>query len=256
MENNIQKISIVGFGNVSSHLVEAFENIGIEVTHILVRDIQKYTNVSKLNFISNYSELPKKQLVIVCVPDNEIASAIDLIDNDCPIAYTSGSIKLSDVASRKQIGVFYPLQTFTKGVPVDFTNIPFFIESDSPLFGELLFDLAKQLSQNVKYANSDERSTLHLAAVWVNNFTNHINFIAKDYLDSQNLEFEDLIPLLQETIKKIESNSPFLSQTGPARRGDNQTIEQHIKMLPEDRQKIYKEISESIIKTYSKNDKL
>lgn len=253
MENKIQKVSIVGFGNVSSHLIEAFDNIGIKVTHVFIRDLNN-KSAFNIEFVSNYANLPKGQLTIVCVPDNEISLVVQQIDIKTPIAYTSGSVNLSDLDARQEIGVFYPLQTFTKGVPVDLSNVPFFIESESQSFGNKLFNLAKELSSNVKFANSEQRAKLHLSAVWVNNFTNHINFIAKDYLDSQELDFDDLIPLLQETIKKIERISPFASQTGPARRGDSKTIEQHLKMLPDDKKKIYKEISDSIIKTYSKND--
>lgn len=255
MENKFQKVSIIGYGNVSSHLVKAFCNAGIEVTHILVRIIAKY-QTERFNFISNYAELPKNQLVIVCVPDDLVACVIQQIDESCSVAYTSGAVHLSNFDERKNVGVFYPLQTFTKGVEVDISSVPFFIESDSPSFGEELVQLAKTLSKNVKYANSDQRAKLHLAAVWVNNFTNHINFIAKDYLEAQQLDFDDLLPLLHETILKIEANSPYQSQTGPARRNDSTTIEKHLNMLPEDRKKIYQAISESIIKTYSKNDKL
>lgn len=252
MENRIQKVSIVGYGNIGSHLVEAFCNAGIEVTHILVRDLNKNTT-SDNHFISDYSQLPKDQLVIVCVPDNEVAAVIQQIIG-CPIAYTSGSVNLSELDLQKEIGVFYPLQTFTKCVHVDLSTVPFFIESESQLFGEQLFELAKKLSSNVKYANSLERAKLHLAAVWVNNFTNHVNFIAKEYLDSQALNFEDLLPLLRETIRKIEVNNPLEVQTGPARRGDHQTIAKHLQMLDLNRREMYRLLSDSILNTYHKND--
>lgn len=255
MKNKIQKVSFVGNGNIGSHLIEALRKNGFEVTHILVRSTKKY-NESNLKFISDYTELPNNQLTFVCVPDDEIIDVIQKIDQSNPIAYTSGSIDLSEFNSKQEIGVFYPLQSFTKGVHLDLKNVPFFIESKSSSFGKQLFDIAKILSNNVKYANSEQRAKLHLAAVWVNNFTNHINFIAKDYLETQEMDFDDLIPLLQETVRKIVENSPKTSQTGPAKRGDSKTIEKHLTMLPEERKELYLKISESIIKTYPKDDKL
>lgn len=255
MENKFKKVSIIGYGNVGSHLVEAFYNIGIQVTHVLVRNSSKYQSQDNI-FTSKYSELPFNQLVIICVPDDSVVDIIKQIDESCPIAYTSGSVKLESLHFKGEVGVFYPLQSFTKGISVNMTEVPFFIESNSVSFGKSLFQLASLLSNNVKYANSDVRSKLHLAAVWVNNFTNHINYIAKDYLDNQELDFEDLKPLLKETIRKIESNSPFEVQTGPARRGDTKTIEKHLTMLNEKQKEIYQLLTESIQKTYSKNDKL
>lgn len=251
MKNKIQKVSFVGYGNVGSHLIEALNKKNIEVTHILVRSAEKY-NENDLNFISNYSDLPKNQLTFVCVPDDEIIEVIQKIDHNNPIAYTSGSVSLTEFNKRKEIGVFYPLQTFTKGIDLDLKNVPFFIESNSTLFSKQLFDIAKKISTNVKFANSEQRAKLHLAAVWVNNFTNHINFIAKDYLDTQEMDFDDLIPLLHETVRKLVDNSPQTSQTGPAKRGDIKTIEKHLDMLPEKRKELYLKLSESIIKTYSK----
>jgi len=251
-----KQISIVGFGNVGYELSNALLLAGISVTHICTRSKVENTNYPNTVFVTDLNTLPVGQLAIICVQDSEIEKIVKSIPSETPVAYTSGSVKLESLHFKGEIGVFYPLQSFTKGISVNMTEVPFFIESNSVSFGKSLFQLASLLSNNVKYANSDVRSKLHLAAVWVNNFTNHINYIAKDYLDNQELDFEDLKPLLKETIRKIESNSPFEVQTGPARRGDTKTIEKHLTMLNEKQKEIYQLLTESIQKTYSKNDKL
>ena len=256
MENKHQKVSIVGYGNVGSHLAEALCNAGIVITHICTQNKVVCEDLPNTSFVTDLQVLPIGQLTLICVHDGEIENILSSISIETPVVYTSGSVKLDTLSRTDHLGVFYPLQTFTKGIPVDITKVPFFIESNSEAFGEELYALASSLSSNVKYATSEERAKLHLAAVWVNNFTNHINFIAKDYLDGQQLDFEDLKPLLKETIRKIEMNSPFEVQTGPARRGDKRTIEQHLKMLEPKRQEIFQLLSESILNTYKKNDKL
>ena len=250
------KISIIGFGNVGYELAKSLQEVGVQISHICTRSKISDTTFSKTSFICELSEMPIGQLTIICVQDSEIEHVLSSIPKETPVAYTSGSVKLESLHFKGEIGVFYPLQSFTKGISVNMAEVPIFIESNSESFGKSLFKLASLLSNNVKYANSDVRSKLHLAAVWVNNFTNHINYIAKEYLDNQELDFEDLKPLLKETVRKIESNSPFEVQTGPARRGDTKTIEKHLKMLNEKEKEIYQLLTESIQKTYSKNDKL
>lgn len=253
MKNIFQKVSIIGNGNVGFHLIEAFCDAGIEVTHVLVRHSINETE-RNVAYVNSYSELPKNQLVIVCVPDDFITEVIEQIDESCPVAYTSGSVNIASLPKRNELGVFYPLQSFSKGVQLEMGEVPFFIEANEISFGESLFELAQKLSKNVKYASSEQRSKLHLAAVWVNNFTNHLTFIAQEYLESEQMDFEDLKPLLKETIRKIELNSPRESQTGPARRGDQKTIEKHLKMLNESQQEIYRILTQSIQKTYLQND--
>lgn len=252
----VKQISIIGFGNVGYELSKSLLSAGISITHICTRSVIEDSNFPNTVFLTEIDKLPIGQLTLICVQDSEIENVLSSIPAETPCAYTSGAVRLDQLNCKGELGVFYPLQTFTKGVAVDISEVPFFIESNSEQFGQTLFDLARQLSKNVKYANSEVRSKLHLAGVWVNNFTNHINFIAKEYLDGQNLDFEDLKPLLKETIRKLESNSPYDVQTGPARRGDLETLDLHMKMLNSDRKEMYQLISNSILKTYGKNDKL
>lgn len=247
-----KQISIVGFGNVGYELSNSLVLAGFSITHICTRSKVVNTNYPNTAFVTDLNALPIGQLIIICVQDSEIEHVLNSIPAETPVAYTSGSVDLESLGFKGQIGVFYPLQSFTKGISVDIKTVPFFIESKNKKFGKELYELASALSTNVQFANSEVRAKLHLAGVWVNNFTNHVNYIAKEYLDSQGLDFEDLKPLLKETIRKIDTNTPLDVQTGPARRGDAKTIEKHLNMLSKNRQEIYKILSESIQKTYSK----
>lgn len=251
MKNSIQKLSIVGLGNVGSHLFDALVQESIHVSHVVSRSKPSERVLVKSNWIQNLKELPSDELVIICVPDDLIASVISEIPEGCPIAYTSGSVTLSNLPERDQLGVFYPLQTFTKDNPVNMFEVPFFIEARSTDFASKLFDLAWVISRNVNYASSDERKKMHLAAVFINNFTNHLAYISKQYMDSEDLDFNHLKPLLKETARKLESQDPFIIQTGPARRNDQKIIQEHIEALENPTQKeIYRLISKSIHQTY------
>jgi predicted short-subunit dehydrogenase-like oxidoreductase (DUF2520 family) len=194
--------------------------------------------------------LPPKCLVIVCVNDESIEFVIDKIPLINSIIYTSGNIELKVLPKRDNLGVFYPLQTFTKGRDLNLSKVPFLIESNNELFGKKIFDLASKLSNHVLYANSAERKKIHLGAVFVNNFTNHLLFLSKNYIDSQQLNWDILKPLMQETIDKLSSIEPFDAQTGPARRNDIKIIENHLQELDGRSKEIYELISKSIIETY------
>jgi predicted short-subunit dehydrogenase-like oxidoreductase (DUF2520 family) len=251
VKNSIQKLSIVGLGNVGSHLYTAFLEEDIEITHVVSRSEPPSSVLANSKWIQDAKELPSGHLVIICVPDDSIATIIAQIPIDCPVAYTSGSVDLKSLPNREQLGVFYPLQTFTKNSPLSIFEVPFFIEARSTDFASKLVDLAWVISRNVNYASSPERKKMHLAAVFINNFTNHLAHISKHYLDSENLDFNHLKPLLKETARKLESQDPLSIQTGPARRNDQEIIQQHIDALDNPIQKeIYRLISKSIHQTY------
>lgn len=250
VENSIQKISIVGLGNVGSHLYQAFVDADIEVTHVLTRDQDPGIVLKNSEIITDPKDLPADQLVLICVPDSVIPALIETIPDNCPIAYTSGSVDLNSLSRSKTIGVFYPLQTFTRGTNVNIFEVPIFIESTNLDFASRLFDLAWMISRKVTYATSEERMHLHIAAVFINNFTNHIAYISKTYLDKHSLNFDHLKPLLKETAHKLEANSPYDAQTGPARRNDQSVIETHLSHLHGVEHEIYELITKSIHKTY------
>ena len=257
MINKIKNVVIIGAGNVASHLSRALIK-KIEIKGIISKNKVSAIKLStELNcsFINDLSSLPVCDLVLICSNDDSISEIESQIPPHLKVAYTSGSVELNSILNRKNYGVFYPLQTFSKNSELDTSSIPFFIEATNIEFGQQLFELGTTISSQVSYASSIERKKLHISAIFVNNFTNHLAYLAKEYSDKNNLNWQHLIPLIKETTHKIIEASPENSQTGPARRNDQSIIEEHLSMLDGDSKKIYQLLSESIVNTYSKKIK-
>jgi len=166
------------------------------------------------------------------------------------VAHTAGSYGLDIFPVHlNNKGVFYPLQTFSKGRNINFNDLPILIEASKPGTGKILKDIAEAIKGKVHFIDTEHRKRLHLAAVFVCNFTNHMLVAGKEITSGVGLSFELLEPLIRETISKALENGPENTQTGPAARNDLNTIEKHLELLsfsPE-LQKIYKEVSQSII---------
>ena len=257
MKKKIESIVFIGAGNVANHL--AFELS----KHISIKGILSKSHLSskvladqlQTNFISKIEDIPTCDLVLICTND----SVIDSIEKELPlhlnVAYTSGSVELNRETKRENFGVFYPLQTFSKGRKINLSTIPFLIEATNPAFQESLFDLAEIISNSVSFVSSSERKHLHVSAVFINNFTNHLAEIAQTHTLQQNLKWEYLLPLIQETASKIIEIGPQNAQTGPAKRNDQLIINEHLSMLEGYPKEIYKLLSESILNSYSKQKK-
>jgi predicted short-subunit dehydrogenase-like oxidoreductase (DUF2520 family) len=258
MAKPIQSVSIVGAGNVATHLAQELQDNGVQVGCVYSRNQESartLANLLRCDAISDLKHIPEKDLVLVCVSDDAISAVLGQIPPVYSVAYTSGSVEVDHLPQRKNLGVFYPLQTFSKQKKVNIFEVPFLIEATNTEFAQSLFDLAWKLSRKVQFASSEERKHLHLGAVLVNNFTNHIAFLAKEYLDKHQLDFELLKPLMQETFDKLKTTEPLNAQTGPARRNDLQTISEHISMLDGLPREIYEVISRSIQQTYNSEEK-
>lgn len=250
----IQTISIIGAGNVASQLAQVLADKGIEIISVTSKtNASAQVLAGKLNceVISDISQIPQTDLVLVCVDDDEIQVVINQIPANLSVAYTSGSVEIQSISPRENLGVFYPLQTFSKTRKVEMFEVPFLIEANNSYFAQSLFDLAWKISRNVQFMNSEQRKKIHVGAVMVNNFTNHLVYLADQYFKENELDGKILQPLLKETFAKLESASAYDAQTGPARRNDQEIIAKHLQMLEGKTKEIYKVISESILKTYS-----
>jgi predicted short-subunit dehydrogenase-like oxidoreductase (DUF2520 family) len=249
------KVSFIGSGNVATHLAKGFYAKGISVYQIFSPNLQNAEELAEqvdAEGISNIKELDVESvnLIIVSVKDDVLKSVSDSFDSKVTVvAHTSGTVPLEALNKHKVHGVFYPLQTFSKAKEIDLSNIPFCIEGSSREVRNQLLDFASALSADVRNIDSNTRKAIHLSAVFACNFSNHMLTIADDLLSESGQDISILNPLIQETIQKALAAKPVDVQTGPAVRKDMDVIENHIHRLEGNPsiQKIYKDISESII---------
>lgn len=226
-------LTIIGKGNVGTHLYNRF----LEIDAV----DSKWIDSRNLNSIE------ETDITILAVSDDAISDVSSQIENSF-VVHTSGSVSMDQLQNKARKGIFYPLQSFTKGEIVDFTKIPFCVEAENANDLKLLEQLVELLGTKSYQINSEQRKKIHLAAVFANNFTNHMYKISKDICDSNQIPFEILLPLIEETASKIKSISPKDAQTGPAARNDQKTIQKHLKMLNEQQRELYIKITESIQK--------
>lgn len=255
------KIVIIGAGNVGGHLAKRFEEKGVEVLQILTRHWDKHqglNHILKAQFITSFDEIATgADAYILAVNDNsitEVAEKICLKADNRLIAHTSGataSTVLKPYSSR--FGILYPLQTFSEIRSQDWENLPVCVDANNSKDLNLLRELALFLSPKVYEITDEQRSILHIAATFVNNFGNYLFQIAEQIVISENIPFQLLKPLIVETAAKVQNHSPADMQTGPARRGDIKTIEKHLSYLEKypDFHELYKTMTALIKKKYN-----
>ena len=264
------KTIFIGAGNVAWHLSSLFStNKNLEITHIWSRNKKnaeflkdRLNHNVEIRYSINDLDFSKTNvdLAILSITDNAFESVLSklILPPTCILVHTSGAqpmeiLKLANHNSIINIGVFYPLQTFSKIKEVDFSSIPFCIEASSKEIEEKLTNLAKLFSDKVFQVSSTDRSVLHVAAVFACNFSNYLWTISEQILKEKNLPFNMLKPLLEETLQKALEINPSNAQTGPAVRKDDKVIKKHLEMidemsLPTHFSSIYKLMTESIQK--------
>lgn len=253
------KIALIGKGNVGSHLEKALNNAGFIAESISSRD--------------EYYHLDNPDLIIISVKDDAIGAVISRLSgqlnnmtaedlrfdataadysNYPVIAHTSGSVGIEilkdNLPLRYPCGVIYPMQTFSRNIPMRYNDIPFLIEATDRATLENLKEIASNISDKVIEAGSAVRANYHIGAVLACNFANHLYALAEDFLKDKGLDFNILLPLLRQSVAKLEGVTPREAQTGPAVRGDKNVIEYHLSRLKEypKLQTIYTILSDSI----------
>lgn len=239
----VTTIAVIGGGNVATHLLKAF------------------TPIAQVHAVNprTFEGMPATcDVALISVKDDAVAEVASRIEGKaCVVAHTSGSIPASALANAaKRYGVFYPMQTFSKDVALDYSTIPFFIEGCDRQTEEILTDLARRISSNVTVADSTTRKRLHLAAVFACNFTNRLIGIADEILNECGLDYKAMLPLLEQTVDKLHKLSPSEAQTGPAVRNDFKVINAHLEMLDSKPRlrTLYQELTSQIIEIASHKD--
>jgi predicted short-subunit dehydrogenase-like oxidoreductase (DUF2520 family) len=249
-------VVLLGAGNVATHLYKVFKKAdGITVNQWFNRSLnplQPYKN--DVEITNNISQLKDADVYIIAVSDDAISqlSSQFLFENRL-VVHTSGSVSLHNLDKKHQRGVLYPLQTFSKNTDLNFETVPFCIEIEHKTNFNILKELTSSIGSKSYRVNSEQRSALHLSAVFVNNFTNQMYRIGHEIAESKSVDFNILKPLIKETANKIDNLSPYLAQTGPAKRNDKKTVKKHLKALDKNIHKeIYELITKSIQQTHGK----
>jgi predicted short-subunit dehydrogenase-like oxidoreductase (DUF2520 family) len=253
-------ISFAGAGRVAGALCREMFRAGFKILQVVsetdtygrhLADICRAEWSYELNFHDS------NDIIIVAVPDHRLKEVLSKVrcSGKTIVAHTAGSWGLDVFPDNiGKAGIFYPLQTFSKGREINFIDLPFLIETREKTTCKKLETLAEAIGGKVHFVDAERRRLLHVSAVFVNNFTNYMLAEGNEIASKAGFSFEILVPLINETISKALENGPDSSQTGPAVRNDLNTIEKHLELLSfsPDLQKLYNEITQSIIRHYKK----
>jgi predicted short-subunit dehydrogenase-like oxidoreductase (DUF2520 family) len=252
------KIVLIGSGNVAHILGKLFQNNHLDVVQIVSRNLNHAKQLGgnlNIPFIDFTGDINlEADLYIIAVSDNAIQDCLPFLRKNIKnqiVVHTAGAVSLNILNSvTNNYGVFYPLQSLRKEIS-KIPDFPILIDGNNDSTIEKLKELANKISDHVVLANDETRHKLHLSAVLVNNFTNHLYTLAEYYCHEEKIDFDLLKPLINETTSRLVDTSPSLLQTGPAKRNDHNTIEKHLRLLNDYPQikKIYLQLSESIMKT-------
>lgn len=247
---------LLGTGNVATHLFQAFSGR----SNIRIKQVYNHSEDSLEPFkksvptTTSFAELEEADLYLLALKDDVIPAYCEKLKaKNGLVVHTSGAVSLEAMKGPARTGVFYPLQTFSKELAVNYAEIPFCIETTLPEDIGLLKALAQSISAKAYEINSLQRKQLHLAAVFVCNFVNHLYAVGQDICQEHDMPFEILQPLISATAQKIQQAAPRDVQTGPARRGDQGTINAHLELLTsQEHKKIYQLLTSVIQSQYGK----
>jgi len=251
--SRFESVALIGTGRVAHQLGAALADQGVDISGVFGRNVAEAERLAeKLHsgVIHNLSDKIQADLVLLTVSDDSIGEVSRQLNpnNKGLVAHTSGAVPLTAIEGPFKRAVFYPLQSFSLDKKIVWENVPFCLEAENDADLNALGDLAELLSQRIHILTSDQRKSLHLAAVFANNFANLMFELSEDLLAKADIDRSILHPLILETANKVLMQSAKVSQTGPAARGDKRTIAAHRQLLGQNNsyREIYDRLTEEI----------
>jgi len=253
-------IVIVGSGNVGFHVGQKLYRQGFEIKQVFSKTPEHGKSLAeKVNcsFTTELSEVVSDaDVYLLCVKDDVMQEVVDALNiKDKIVLHTAGSVQ-RNISARTDIhqGVLYPLQSFNRNTEVNWENVPVFVDGDNDHVISIATQIGQALSNNVQRANDEQRMSIHIAAVFANNFSNHCLAIGQCLLEEHGYDFSVLKPLMNTTFQRLLTTKPFDVQTGPAIRGDVNTVDKHLKALStqSDWKELYERMSDDIKKLHRK----
>ncbi|MFP4471875.1 MAG: Rossmann-like and DUF2520 domain-containing protein [Bacteroidales bacterium] len=256
---SIGSITMIGAGRVATHLALHLAERGTEIRQVYSRTMKSAEKLAdKLGAmaVDRLVDLDhKSDLYIVAVVDDAIPGIVRQFSPAGKIVvHTSGSVAMDALQTASaHHGVFYPLQSFTHGREVDFSEIPLCIEASDAATESNLLELAKMLSRDVRLIDSTQRALIHVAAVFANNFSNFLFLQGGEILEQAGVSFDILLPLIRETVQRLNQHHPRETQTGPSVRNDEKTMGKHLNLIAGDpsKKEIYLLLSKYIQKEFN-----
>ena len=238
------RVVLIGRGRLATNLQAALQQAGHAVTSINSRTLEGLPQVADV-FIISVSDKALRDVVVHATAGRE----------DQLFMHTAGSMPLSIFdGTTRYGGVFYPMQTFSKERIVDFSEVPVFLETTDAASLSVARQLAESITRQVYELSSESRRYLHLSAVFACNFVNHCYALSAEVLARQGIPFDVMLPLIDETARKVHELHPVAAQTGPAVRFDENVIRMQSAMLSGTAKKVYDLLSLSIHETAEKHD--
>ncbi len=249
----MMRIALIGTGNLAIHLVHAFETCNAtQLVQWVGRSNTPPKQARDTPYFTQYQNNMDTDVCIVAVADDAIpAVAKELQHIDALVAHSAGAVSIGELEPINRRGVFYPLQSFKKNAPLDWKSTPICIEANHGDDVILLEKLASQLSGSVHQITESQRLQLHTAAVFTNNFCNHLLGIGQSITTKAALPFSLLHPIIRDTFEQNFASQAVALQTGPAKRNDIRTQQKHLSVLSEADAELYRILSKSIFNTHN-----
>lgn len=251
------KINIIGAGNVAWHISNALTNSNFEVHQIYSRNLASaklMANTFGYLAVTSIKDFDPAEAIILAVDDDQIETVAKQLENigDAVVIHTSGSVSIDALNPHQNRAVLWLIESLRKGEKVSYNQIPAIVHYSNAHSNNLVYEIAKSISNVVHILADNERRALHLSAVMANNFTNHLFTVLKNFTAEKNIDFSLLHPIINSTLHNAQQKDPFTMQTGPAIRGDNDTIDNHLAILQQQPKlkEIYKTFTSSIQKTH------